>query len=132
MDVREYEVGKILQLRREVDNETDLYAVAAVQEDRVVGHMPFIFAKPISLFLQREFNDSRVEITAEKINQGAGHGLKLPSVYRLYGPKLYIDKLKDLMYDIMAGTSVYCSLEVVYYWKCPLMEFSMYHLWYFS
>ena len=87
MDVWEYEVGETLQLRREVDNEIDAYAVAVVQEDRVVGHVPFNFAKPISLFLQRELNDGRV---GEKINRGAGYGLELPCVYRLYGPKLFM------------------------------------------
>ena len=101
MDVWEYEVGKTLQLRREVDNEIDAYAVAVVQEDleedRVVGHVPFNFAKPISLFLQRELNDGRVEVTREKINRGAGYGLELPCVYRLYGPKLYVNKLKELI-----------------------------------
>ena len=97
MDVWEYEVGETLQLRREVDNEIDAYAVAVVQEDRVVGHVPFNFAKPISLFLQRELNDGRVEVTREKINQGAGYGLELPCVYRLYGPKLYVNKLKELI-----------------------------------
>ena len=92
MDIWEYEVGETLQLRREVDNEIDAYAVAVVQEDlkedRVVGHVPFNFAKPISLFLQRKLNDGRVEVTGEKINRGAGYGLELPCVYRLYGPKL--------------------------------------------
>ena len=94
MDVWEYEVGETLQLRREVDNEIDAYAVAVVQEDleedRGVGHVPFNFAKPISLFLQRELNDGRVEVTGEKINRGAGYGLELPCVYRLYGPKLML------------------------------------------
>ena len=99
MDAWEYEVGELLQLRRKVDNEIDAYAVAVLQEDHVSSCISCAiqFAKPISLFLRREFNEGRVKVTGEKINQGAEYGLELPCIYWLYGPKLYADKLKDLI-----------------------------------
>ena len=37
------------------------------------------------------------EVTAEKVNRGAGYGLEIPFVYRLYGPKIYIDKMRELV-----------------------------------
>ena len=50
-----------------------------MQEDRVVGHMPFNFAKPISLFLQREFMKVELKLPRKKsINE-----LELPFVYWL-------------------------------------------------
>ena len=29
------------------------------------------------------------------VNRGAGYGLEVPYVFRLYGPKAYIDKMKE-------------------------------------
>ena len=43
--------------------------------------------------------------TAAKINRGAGYGLEIPCKYRLYGPKAYCDKLKQLL----ANAGFICS-----------------------
>ena len=32
--------------------------------------------------------------------RGAGYELEIPCVYRLYGPKVYIDKMKELLKDL--------------------------------
>ena len=39
----------------------------------------------ISQFLQRGF----AEVTGPRVNRGAGYGLEIPCVYKLYGPKPY-------------------------------------------
>ena len=36
-------------------------------------------------------------ITGPKINRGAGYGLEVPCVYRLYGPKIYVERLNELV-----------------------------------
>ena len=47
---------EMLLLRREPTNETDRNAVAVLNEDGVVGHVPFNLAPVFSSFLQRELN----------------------------------------------------------------------------
>ena len=36
------------------------------------------------------------EVTGGKVNRG-GYGPEVPSVYRLYGPKVYIEKMRELV-----------------------------------
>ena len=36
------------------------------------------------------------EVMGGKVNRG-GYGLEVPSVYRLYGPKVYIEKMRELV-----------------------------------
>ena len=35
------------------------------------------------------------EVTADKVNRGTGYGLDISCTYRLYGPKVYTDRMKD-------------------------------------
>ena len=96
-------VGDILTLRREPTNDKDRLAVAVVKNDAAVGHMPYTLAPLISYFLMRAVNKGVVEITGERVNHGAGMGLEVPCIYRLYGPKTYIDKLEKLLGDNTAS-----------------------------
>ena len=67
------------------------------KEDAVVGHVPFNLAPIISYFLQRDFNKASSEITGDRINRGVGYGLEVPCVYRLYGSKAYVDKIRVIV-----------------------------------
>ena len=51
----------------------------------------------ISLPAHLSFNKGFAEVTGETVNRGAGYRLEIPSVYRLYDPKVYVDKLKKLV-----------------------------------
>ena len=64
----------------------DWHAVAIFKEDAVVGHVPYNIAPQ---FLRRDVNKAFAEVTGEKVNRGAGYGLEIPCVYRLYGPKVH-------------------------------------------
>jgi len=97
MDKWEYEVSKVLPLRREPENEVDDNTVAIIKDREVVGHVPFNLTRPISQFLYRDVNVGFVEVTGENVNRGAGYGVKLPCKYRLYGPAAYIMKLEELI-----------------------------------
>ena len=94
-------VGESLLLRREPDNSVDSSAVAVLREDQTVGHMPFnILSSVISQFLRREGNQGFVEVTGDKVNRGAGYGLEIMApvaTYKLYGPRLYIQRLKEIV-----------------------------------
>ena len=59
--------------------------------------VPFNLASRLYYFLQRDVNKAFVQVTGEKVNRGEGHGLEVPCVYRLYGPKVYIDRMKELV-----------------------------------
>ena len=56
----------------------------------------------MSAFLMKDMNKAFPEITGAKVNRGAGYGLEVPSVYCLYGPNVYVDKMKVLVESLFA------------------------------
>ena len=46
------------------------------------------------------------QVTGDKVNRGAGFGLEIRCVYHLYGPKAYIDKMKQLV-DLWFSEMIY-------------------------
>ena len=63
----------------------------------VVGHVHYNPAPRISQFLKRDINKAFAEVKSKPINRGAGFGLEISCVYYLYGPKIYIDKMKEIV-----------------------------------
>ena len=55
----------------------------------------------MSAFLMRE-NKAFAEITEAEVNRGAGYGLEVPCVYCLYGPNVYVVKMKELVESLLA------------------------------
>ena len=100
MDIWDAQVGQMLLLKREPDNSEDIHAVAVLEDNLVVGHIPYNLAPIVERFLRREVNKGFAEITGNKVNRGAGYGLEIPCIYRLYGPKLYCNKLKELIEEL--------------------------------
>ena len=96
-DVWEPRVGEVLALEREPHNTVDQLAVSVVRSGRIVGHVPFNLAPVYSHFLKRSFNKGTAEITGEKVNRGGGYGLEVPCIYRLYGPKTYVERAKTML-----------------------------------
>ena len=103
MDVWSPVIGETVLVKREPSNVKDRHAVAIFKEDAVVGHVPYNIAPRFSQFLRRDVNKAFAEVTGEKVNRGAGYGLEIPCVYRLYGPKVYIDRMKELIDSLRAG-----------------------------
>ena len=96
MDVWTPVEDEMLRLIPEPSNSVDRNAVAVMKEGQVVGHVPYNLAPIVSLFLRRDVNKAFARVTGEKINRGAGYGLEIPCVYQFYGPKAYIDKLREV------------------------------------
>lgn len=94
---------EVLLVKREPTNSKDRNAVAIYQDNIVVGHVPFNLAASLSNFLKRDVNKAFVTVVGEKVNRRAGFGLELPCVYRLYGPKAYIDKMKELVHSLSSS-----------------------------
>ena len=97
MDVWEPQLGEVLVLEREPQNVADKFAVSVVRSGRIVGHVPFNLAPVFSHFLKRSFNNGTAEITGGKVNCGGGYGLEVPCIYRLYGPKTYVEKARAML-----------------------------------
>ena len=104
-DLWEPRIGEVLLLQREPDNSQDKLAVAVLKSGRVVGHVPKNLAPIFSPFLKRSCNKAVVEITGNRLNRGAGHGLEAPCVYRLYGPDAYLQRVRTLLQDAASTTS---------------------------
>ena len=68
--------------------------VAVMKEGQVVGHVPFNLSP---IILRRDVNKAFARVTGGKQNRGAGYGLEIPCVYQFYGPKPYIDKLREVI-----------------------------------
>ena len=68
---------------------------AVYYDNDVVGHIPYNLVPKVSAFLKRDVNKGFAEITG--MNRGAGYGLEVPCVYRLYRPKVYVNKLKEFI-----------------------------------
>ena len=91
---------EMLILKLEPTNVADRNAVAVFKEDQVVGHIPFNLALR---FLRRYINKAFAKVVGDKVNRGAGYGLEIPCIYHLYGPKPYIDKMKELVDSLTAS-----------------------------
>ena len=47
-------------------------------------------------------NKAFAEITGAKVNRGAGYVLEVPRVCYLYGPDIYVEKMKELVESLLA------------------------------
>ena len=83
--------------KRETTNPKDKNAVAVHIEETIVGHVPYNIAPYMSRFLKRDVNIAYAKVTGGKINRGAGYELEIPCIYRLYGPREYIGKMKEII-----------------------------------
>ena len=95
--------SEVLLVKPEPTNEKDANAVAVLKEDSVVGHVPRNLSSKLFHFLRRDVNKAFVEVTGPKVNRGAGYGLEIPCVYRLYGPPAYIQRMKELVDSLAAS-----------------------------
>lgn len=93
--------GEVLILKREPNNVKDKSAVAIYKEGDVVGHVPYNISSLLSNFLKRECNQGFVEVTGNRVNRGAGYGVEVPCIYRLYGPEAYIERIQEVVQSLL-------------------------------
>ena len=94
-------IGQRLLVKREPPNPKDKNAVAIYEEYSV--RVPYNLAPYLSRFLARDINKVFAKVTRDKVNRGAGYGLEIPCVYRIYGAKTYVDKMKELIDSMTAA-----------------------------
>ena len=90
-------MGEMLLLKREPTNAVDYCAVGVYTESELVGDVTFNISSVISQFLRRDCNKGFLKVTGPKVNRGAGYGLEIPCIYKLYGPKLYVDRILQII-----------------------------------
>ena len=88
------------------ENEYNKYAVAVERCGDVVGHLSkgrsARFAKSVSYFLcTSNENCCRVEVTVKRVNLGDGEGLQIPCILYFSGKAKFVDKLKDILPQLM-------------------------------
>ena len=85
-------------------------------EHEIVGHVPYNIARVFSHFLQRDCNKGFVAVTGSEVNRGARYGLEIPSIYRLYGPKPYTDRIKEIANSLHRSdffhTDIMCMFQL--------------------
>ena len=99
--------GQSLLVRRESGNLKDNNAVAVYFESSVVGHVPYNLSTSLSHFLSQEINKAFAEVAGVAVNRGAGYGMEVPCRYRLYSPKPYIGKMKQIINHLKSSGQVF-------------------------
>ena len=52
----------------------------------------------MSSFLKRANHKATAEICGKRINRGSGLGLELPVIYKIYGGRIHLDRLDELIH----------------------------------
>ena len=90
-------IGDTLRLRIEPDNQHDRYAVAVLNEDTIVGHVPRSKSKVVHYFLRKTESVGFCEVTGGRVNRGVGFGVEVPCIYKFYGQKAYVQRLQLIL-----------------------------------
>ena len=85
----------------------DINAVAVVKDDRTACHILKNLAPHFSFFLARDFSKGLCEVAGVHMNHGGGYGLEIPCVFKLYGPKQFVECLERLIDQLSNNTSVF-------------------------
>jgi len=62
-----------------------------------VDHVPREICKNVYHFLNYDGNVAFCEVTGERCNRGAGFGVEIPCVFKFYGRRMHVVKLKELL-----------------------------------
>ena len=76
-------LGRRYACATEEKNEHDEYAVAVVNDDEVVGHIPLRLRSCV--FLKLAGSQMEIEVSGKYVNRGAGCGLEIPCKYHVSG-----------------------------------------------
>ena len=86
--------GETDSCTRESGHEQNCNAVAAMYEDRVLGHIPSAISKCFSLFLTLPGSFLETKVAGKRINRGGGCGLEVPCKYRISRQEKAADWIK--------------------------------------
>ena len=79
------------EVKQEVNNEHDKFAIAIFHGKRIVGHVPKNLSKFFYQFLSLPNRTISCEVTGKRVNRGGGYGLEIPVKYTFLGPNKAIE-----------------------------------------
>ena len=92
-------VGEELSIKKENRNLYNTFAVAVEKEGDVVGHLPQSISRNVSYFISHSGNNATCTVTGPRVNRGVGLGVEVSCTYRFTGQKLFVKRLKELLYN---------------------------------
>ena len=111
-DTWEIEIGEVLDLIHEPNNEHDKNAIAVIKDnDDVAGHTLWALASTkqgtgiIRHFLTKKGSKGQVQVVGKAVNRGGGYGMEIPCAYKFTGQPRNVDMLNKLL-DIPNNRSV--------------------------
>ena len=97
-DIWEPEDGEILEFKQERENCKDINTVTVVKGGCIVGHVLKNLAPHFSFFLAQNFNKGLCEVVGVRMNRGGRYGLEIPCVFKLYGPRRFVERVSRHLY----------------------------------
>ena len=88
-------VGQLLQVQSESENSHDVYAVAVIFDDAVVGHLPREFSRVAFYFLQHGGRITCEIAGSRKLSDVHNKGLVVPCLYTFWGKPAVIKKTSE-------------------------------------
>ena len=116
-DIWEPENGEMLELKWERENCKDIKCGRSCERWPTVGNIPKNLAPHFSFFLARDFNKGLCEVAGVRVNCGGGYGLEIPCVFKLYGPRQFVEYGVRIM-----EVPLYCCISdwsalLIHMWK---------------
>ena len=94
-----------------------------MKDNRTVDHVSKNLALQFSFFLAQDFNKGFCEVAGVRVNHGGGYGVEIPCVFKLYGPKQFIERLERLINlpNISVRSYNITILKIVIFYHCILL-----------
>ena len=94
--------GNDVEVKHEVNNELDKFAIAIFHGKRIVGHVPKNLSKFFYQFLSFPNCTISCEFTGKRVNRGGGYGLEIPVKYTFLGPNKAIEWIEKRATEIIS------------------------------
>ena len=90
-----------VEVKHEVNNEHDKFAIAIFHSKRIVGHVPKNLSKFFYQFLSLPNCTISCEVTGKRVN-GGGYGLEIPVKYTFLEPNKAIELIEKRVTEIIS------------------------------
>ena len=89
-----------VEVKHEVNNEHDKFAIAIFHIKRIVGHVP----KNLTKFFYQFLPNCTIgyEVTGKRVNRGGGYGLEIPAKYTFLGLNKAIEWIEKRVTEIIS------------------------------
>ena len=109
-----------VEVKHEVNNEHDKFAIAICHSKKIVGHVPKNLSKFFYQFLSLPNCTISCEVTGKRVNRGGGYGLEVPVKYTFLGPNKAIELIEkrvteissEVVINIAYRRKVFCKTKI--------------------